>query len=78
MNLKTFLLNFVFVYVLISLPSIVGIGYVIDWVPEATLFKQFKGYVIDGLLNNFVIKNVIAIIVGFVVTLIIFKRQQTK
>lgn len=78
MNLKTFLITFVFVYVSISLPAILGIGTVIDWVPEATLFQKFKGYVIDGLLNNFLIKTVIACIVGITVILIISKRRQSK
>lgn len=77
MNLKAFLITFVFVYVLIiSLPAILGIGYVIDWVPEATLFQKFKGYVIDGLLNNFLIKTVIACIAGIVVSLVITKRRR--
>ncbi len=74
MNVKAFLITFVFVYVSISLPEILGIGYAIDWVPEAKLFQKFKGYVIDGLLNNFLIKTVIACIVGIVVNLVISKR----
>ena len=75
MNLKAFLITFVFVYVLISLPEILGIGYVIDWVPEATVFQKFQGYVMDGLLNKFLIKTVIACIVGIVVSLVISKRR---
>lgn len=75
MNLKAFLITFVFVYVLISLPAILGIGYVIDWVTEATLFQKFKGYVMDGLLNSFLTKTVIACIVGIVVSLVISKRR---
>jgi hypothetical protein len=43
MNLKAFLIKFVIVYVSISLPEIFGIGTVIDWVPEATLFQKLKG-----------------------------------
>lgn len=78
MNLKTFLITFVFVYILISLPGILGIGYVIDWVSEATLFQKFKGYVVDGLLNNFLIKTVIAVTVGIVVSLVTSTRRQSK
>ena len=75
-NLKAFLITFVVVYVLISLPTIFGVGYVIDWVPEATIFQRFRGYVIDGLLNNFPEKAVIACIVGIVVGMVISKRRQ--
>lgn len=78
MNLKAFFITFVFVYISISLLAIVGIGYVIDWVPGATWYQKFKGYVIDGLINNFLIKTIIASIVGFVVSLVISKRRHSK
>ena len=78
MNLKAFLIIFVLVYVSISLPEIFGIGTVIDWVDEATFFQKLKGYVIEGLLNNFLGKTVIACIVGIVVSLVISKRRQSK
>lgn len=77
MNLKAFLIGFVLVYILISLPGIIGIGYVIDWVSEATLFQKFKGYVVDGLLDNFLIKIVIASIVGVVVSFVIARRRHS-
>ncbi|WP_202078957.1 hypothetical protein [Caldalkalibacillus salinus] len=69
MNLKTLIITFIIVYALLSLPAILGIGYVIDWVPEATLFQKFKGYVMDGLLNDFFMKAIIACIVGMVLSL---------
>lgn len=78
MRLKNFVITLVSVYVLISLPAILGIGYVIDWVPEATLFQKFKVYIVDELLNNFLIKTVIACIAGIVVSLVISKRRQSK
>jgi hypothetical protein len=78
MNLKAFLLTFVVVYVLISIPSILGIGYVIDWTPEASLSQKIKGYLISGLLNYFVIKTVIAVIVGFIINFPIFRRQKSN
>ena len=64
MGIKTFLLSFIVIYILISLPTMLGLGYVIDWVPEATELQKFKGYVIEGLTNNYLIKIVISIIVG--------------
>ena len=69
MHLKKFVITFISVYVLISLPAILGIRYVIDWVPEATIFQKFNGYVVNGLAENSLIKIVIAFIVAFVVIL---------
>lgn len=55
-----------------------GIGSVIDWVPEATWYQKFKGYVVDGLLNKFFIKIIIASTLGIIVNLINSKRQYSK
>lgn len=60
MHLKKFVITFISVYVLISLPAILGIRYVIDWVPETTIFQKFNGYVVNGLAENSLIKIVIA------------------
>ncbi|WP_223701817.1 hypothetical protein [Sutcliffiella deserti] len=78
MKIKTYLVVFLSVYVLLSLPAILGIGYVIDWVPEATLLQKFNGYLVEGLLNNYVIKIVVALLVAGVVGLVISKRRQTS
>ena len=75
MNIKTFIIGFIVIYILISLPAILGIGYVIDWVPEATFLQKFKGYVIEGLTNNYLIKIVISIIVGVIFSLFLQKRN---
>ncbi|MFK3986387.1 MULTISPECIES: hypothetical protein [Exiguobacterium] len=58
MNTKSFMLVFVSVYLLMSLPSMLGIGYVIDWIPEAALLQKLKGYVIDGFTHNSLFKIV--------------------
>ncbi|WP_245827570.1 hypothetical protein [Paenisporosarcina indica] len=73
MNLKSFLITFVFVYTLISLAIALGIGYSQDYVPDATLFQKFKVHIIDVPLDNFLIKVVIACIMGIVVGLVISK-----
>ena len=75
MGIKTFLLSFIVIYILISLPTMLGIGYVIDWVPEATELQKFKGYVIEGLTNNYLIKIVISIIVGAIFSFFLQKRN---
>ena len=56
---------FFLVYLLLSLPAMFSFGYVIDWVPEATLLQKFKGYVVEGLVQYFLLKVVISIIVAF-------------
>ena len=73
MNMKTFVISFIVIYILISLPAMLGIGYVIDWMPEATELQKFKGYVIEGLTNNYLIKIVISIIVGAIFSLLLQK-----
>ena len=75
MGIKTFLLSFIVIYILISLPMMLGIGYVIDWRPEATELQKFKGYVIEGLTNNYLIKIVISIIVGAIFGFFLQKRN---
>ena len=75
MKIKMHLLGFIVVYIVISLPVMLGIGYVIDWVPEATFLQKFKGYVIEGFTNNYLIKIVLSIIVGVIFSLFLQKRK---
>ena len=74
-NRKTFILSFIVVYLLISLPMMLGFGYVIDWDPEATFLQKFIGYVKEGLTNNYLIKIVISFIVGAIVSLLLSNRK---
>lgn len=60
MNRKTFFLSFIITYTLISLPAMLGIGSIIDWVPEATFIQKFKGYIIEGFINNYLIKLIVS------------------
>lgn len=75
MNSNTFILSFIIVYVLISIPAMLGIGYVIDWVPEATLLQKLGGYVKEGLSNNYLLKIVISLIVALIISLFLPKRK---
>ena len=70
-NMKTFILSFIVVYLLISLPVMLGFGYVIDWDSEATFIQKFIGYVKEGLKNNYLIKTVILLIIGAIVSLLL-------
>lgn len=75
MSIKTFFLSFIVIYILISLPAMLGLGYVIDWIPETTELQKFKGYVIEGITNNYLIKIVISTIVGAIFSLFLQKRN---
>ncbi|WP_214769393.1 hypothetical protein [Exiguobacterium sp. s133] len=76
MKIKTFLLSFIIVYLVLSLPALFGIGFVIDWVPEATLLQKINGYVLIGLTDNYLFKFVIAGLISIVLQLVISKRQR--
>lgn len=74
MKIKTFLLGFISVCV----PALLGIGAVIDWVPEATFAQKFTGIVIDGLTRHALIKSVLATIISLSVSLLFFKYRVRK
>lgn len=61
--MKWFIKIFITTYLLVCLPDLLGLNYVIDWLPEATIVQKIKGYLIGGLFYNFVYKFFIAIIV---------------
>lgn len=70
---KWFLIVFSLVYIVLSLPTMLGFGVVIDWVPEATVFQKFKGYVIEGLAESFGKKLIMSSIIGIIVSYIFFR-----
>ncbi|WP_426355256.1 hypothetical protein [Exiguobacterium sp. R-39] len=78
MNMKSFLLSFILIYLLLSLPAFFGITYVIDWVPEATLGQKFNGYVMEGLKNQFLLKSLCAVIASIVLSLLLSNRKVGK
>lgn len=73
---RRLVLSSIVIYLLISLPTMLGIGYVIDWMPEATELQKFKGYVMEGLTNNYVIKIVISIIIGAIFSFFLQNRNE--
>ena len=79
-NVRTLVAGFMIVYLLMSLPAMFGIGFVIDWNPEATFSQQWKGYVMEGLAKNYLIKIVISIIVSVIFSLFLskYKAMQGK
>ncbi|KMJ57235.1 hypothetical protein AB685_17695 [Bacillus sp. LL01] len=78
MHWKRFIITTVFVYTLISIPGILSVGYVIDWVPEATVFQKVKGYAVEGLTANFLLKLPIAAIIGFFASVFNTRKDRSK
>ena len=78
MKIKMLVLVFLVVYLVLSLPTLFGIGFVIDWVPEATFIQKFNGYVIEGLLNNYPFKFIMAGLISVVLNLLLSKRKTSK
>ncbi|MDZ5712709.1 hypothetical protein [Jeotgalibacillus haloalkalitolerans] len=75
MKTKAFIITFVSVFILLSLPAIFGVGYVIDWVPGATVVQKLRGYVVDGLLSHFYLKAGISIVISIVLSMLLYRRQ---
>ena len=61
---------------MISIPTMLGFGYVIDWDPESTVLQKFNGYVMEGLTNNYLMKIIISLIVGAIVSLLLSNRKE--
>ncbi|TFE00582.1 hypothetical protein [Jeotgalibacillus salarius] len=75
MKLKTFTSSFIAFYILLSLPGMLGIGYVIDWTSEATLFQKLRGYVLEGLVSHFYVKVAVSIVISAVLSIFLYRRQ---
>lgn len=69
---------FIMIYVVISLPAMLGIGYVIDWIPDASLSQKLKGYVIEGLTNGFQLKVAISAIANLMLIFLLSRRRANQ
>ncbi|SDN65686.1 hypothetical protein SAMN04488053_102359 [Alkalicoccus daliensis] len=74
MNIKPIILGFILAYLIISLPEMLGVGKVIDWVPESTLLQKFKVYLIEGITTNYLLKIVISVIVSVIFSMFLSRR----
>lgn len=78
MDYRKFIINLIIIYLLVSLPDMLGFGYVvIDWVPEATLFKKITGYFYYGLIENVFLKCMIVLVVGLG-SLVLYKYRKSS
>lgn len=78
MKIKTFFLSFISVYLLLSFPAFLGIGSVIDWVPEATFAQKFNGIMMEGLTRHALIKSILAAIISLSINLFFTKHKARK
>ena len=76
MMVKRFILYIVFLYVLISIAVVLGGGYVIDWVPEVTLFQKMTYYAKEEFLNHFTTKLIVAALIS-VCAIAFVKKKKT-
>ena len=79
-DVRKLVAGFIGIYLLISLPAMFGIGYEIDWVSEATFPQKLKGYVIEGIANNYLIKIAISILGSVIFSLFLsrYKANHSK
>lgn len=71
-----FLLSSICIYVLLSLPTIFGMGYEIDWVEEATLFQKIVGYITEGITLGFAWKIPVSILTGLIVNGLLWIKKE--
>lgn len=75
--MKKLIGTIVTVYLLLSVPSLLGIGRVIDWVPEATILQIIYVTVVEALTEDFFLKSTIAITISLFIRTFLIKRTYT-
>ncbi|WP_294741835.1 hypothetical protein [uncultured Exiguobacterium sp.] len=75
--MKKLIGTIVTVYLLLSVPSLLGIGRVIDWVPEATTLQIIHVTVVEALTEDFFLKSTIAITISLFIRTFLIKRTYT-
>lgn len=68
MKCKTFIASFIVCYLLMSVPTMLGIGTVIDWVPEATFAQKLKAYLFEGAAIKIVFSASTSIVISMLLT----------
>lgn len=69
MKIKAFILTFIIIYLLLSLPVTLGFGWSVDWVQGATFFQKMKVHVGEGLFRYWLPKALIAGVAGFLISI---------
>jgi len=62
-------------YLVLSVPSLLGIGRVIDWIPDATLMQIIHVTVVEALSEDYIMKFLISISVGILIGIFLRKRK---
>jgi len=75
--MKKLIGTIVTVYLLLSVPSLLGIGRVIDWIPEATILRIIQVTVVEALTEDFFPKSMISITISLFIRTFLIKRTYT-
>ncbi|MCY1691394.1 hypothetical protein OVA29_12425 [Exiguobacterium sp. SL14] len=73
--MKKLIGTIVTVYILLSLPALLGIGRVIDWVPDATMMQIIHVTVVEALSEDYIMKFLISISVSILIAIFLRKRK---
>ncbi|MGD6830588.1 hypothetical protein ACQCT5_00405 [Sutcliffiella halmapala] len=63
------ILTFIIIYILLSLPTMFGFGWSVEWVQGATFFQKMKVHLSEGLFGYWFPKVLIAGIAGILVSI---------
>ncbi|GKV70214.1 hypothetical protein NCCP2716_27120 [Sporosarcina sp. NCCP-2716] len=55
-------------YLLMSIPAMLGVGQVIDWVPEATVFQKVSGTFVSALTDHVALKLTASAVLALLVS----------
>ena len=73
--MKKLIGTIVTVYIVLSLPALLGSGRVIDWVPDATLMQIIHVTVVEALSEDYIMKFLISISVSILIGIFLRKRK---
>ncbi|MCA1029804.1 hypothetical protein LCL95_02005 [Bacillus timonensis] len=65
-------------FLIMSLPFMLGFGYEIDWVNEATAIQKVTGHIVEGLTLHFTIKLLLSIVLGTIIVYSMYYRKKTS
>ncbi|MGM0837215.1 MAG: hypothetical protein ACQEV7_13750 [Bacillota bacterium] len=75
MKPKVFILTFIIIYILLSLPVMLGFGWSVEWVQGATFFQKLKVHVAERLFGYWIPKVLIAGVAGIIVSIKVGVKQ---
>ncbi|MDX8365338.1 hypothetical protein [Cytobacillus sp. IB215665] len=74
--MKRFVVVIILSYVSLSVPHILGFGYVIDWIPEASTITKVSTYLREGLVYGFMYKLLISILIAVLCIFLLLRGRK--